>query len=260
MSESKAVQDPNGGQGSDLQHSDSGALLHVISQAARDPSVDVDKLDRMLQMHLQLETRQAEQQFNRSFARAQQEMAPISADATNPQTRSRYATYAQIDRALRPIYSRHGFAVSFDQEDSPKEDHIRVVAVLSHVDGHSRRYRRDIPVTTTGIKGKSNMTPTHADASAQSYAMRYLLRMIWNVAIGEGDDDGNAAGAEPVERITESEAADLRAKCEELDVDMGQFERWLSSSLKVPEGKIEHIPRKALPDVDAMLERKRSKA
>ena len=37
------------------------------------------------------------------------------------------------------------------------------------------------------------MTKTHAFGSGTSYGMRYLLKMIFNIAIGEEDDDGNAA-------------------------------------------------------------------
>ena len=43
------------------------------------------------------------------------------------------------------------------------------------------------------------MTKTHAAAAADSYAKRYLVKDIFNVAIGEDDTDGN---------ITNGEAAD----------------------------------------------------
>lgn len=45
-----------------------------------------------------------------------------------------------------------------------------------------------------------------------TYAMRYLLKGIFNVAVGEDDKDGN----EEVPCITEKQAADLKAKLEEL--------------------------------------------
>jgi hypothetical protein len=38
------------------------------------------------------------------------------------------------------------------------------------------------------------MTKTHATGAATSYGMRYLLKMIFNVAVGEDDDDGNGGG------------------------------------------------------------------
>jgi hypothetical protein len=39
------------------------------------------------------------------------------------------------------------------------------------------------------------MTKTHAAGAAMSYGMRYLLKMIFNVAVGEDDRDGNEVEA-----------------------------------------------------------------
>ncbi len=37
------------------------------------------------------------------------------------------------------------------------------------------------------------MTKTHATGAGMQYGMRYLLKFSFNVAVGEDDDDGNAA-------------------------------------------------------------------
>jgi hypothetical protein len=50
-----------------------------------------------------------------------------------------------------------------------------------------------MPADGKGAKGGDVMTRTHATGSALSYGMRYLLKMIFNVAVGEDDDDGNDA-------------------------------------------------------------------
>ena len=39
------------------------------------------------------------------------------------------------------------------------------------------------------------MTKTHATGAATQYGMRYLLKMIFNVAVGENDKDGNGGTA-----------------------------------------------------------------
>jgi hypothetical protein len=49
-----------------------------------------------------------------------------------------------------------------------------------------------MPADGKGAKGGDVMTKTHATGAAMSYGMRYLLKMIFNVAIGEDDKDGNA--------------------------------------------------------------------
>lgn len=168
-------------------------LLEVIARAARDPSVDIDKMERLIAMQERVQAREAELEFNRAMNAAQAEMRPIAANASNPQTRSRYATFDKLDRVLRPIYTLHGFSMSFDEQDSPKPEHVRVVCYLSHIGGHTRTYHRDMPADGKGAKGGDVMTKTHAAGAAGSYGARYLLKGIWNVAVGEDDDDGNQA-------------------------------------------------------------------
>jgi hypothetical protein len=173
--------------------------MSTFERLASTPGMNVDNLERLMQMHERMQARSAEQQFNAAMSAAQQEMRSISADAENPQTHSRYASYAQLDRALRPIYTKHGFGVSYDTVDSAKEDHVRVLAYVTHSGGHARTYRADMPADGKGARGGDVMTKTHATGAAMSYGMRYLLKMIWNVAVGEDDRDGNA----PPEKNTE---------------------------------------------------------
>lgn len=175
------------------------AVLSVIASAASDPRVDIDKLERLLQMQERMLGRQAEQEFNQAMNRAQADMRRIGADASNPQTRSRYATYAALDRFLRPIYVREGFALSFDTGETPLPDVVRVMCHVSHASGHTRTYHADMPADGKGAKGGDVMTKTHATGSAMQYGMRYLVKMIFNVAVGEDDDDGNGASGYPVD-------------------------------------------------------------
>jgi hypothetical protein len=186
-------------------------LLQIISRAASDPNVDIDKMERLMQMHERIVAKQAETVFNEAMTACQAEMRPISADAENPQTRSKYATYAKLDRALRPIYTRHGFSLSFDEGDSPKPEHVRVLCYVAR-GGFTRTYRRDMPADGKGAKGGDVMTKTHAAGAAGSYGARYLLKGIFNVAVGEDDTDGN----EPEATLDEKQIADLKALCTEV--------------------------------------------
>src|SRR6266404_3460594 len=181
------------------------AFLQMIERAARDPSIDIDKLDRLLLMRERENARVAEQTFNAAMAAAQAEMEPIRFDSSNDQTRSRYASYAALDRAVRPIYTKHGFALSFNTADAALPEQARIVCDACHVGGHTRRYHVDMPVDGKGARGGDVMTKTHAMGSGISYGMRYLLRMIFNLAIDQ-DDDGNAAGG----RIKTAPAAEER--------------------------------------------------
>ncbi len=170
--------------------SESTSIMQVIERAAANPDVDVDKLERLLAVRERIVAKQDETAFNDAMTMAQAEMTRISADARNPQTSSKYASYAQLDRALRPIYTKHGFSLSFGTADSPKPDHVRITCLVAK-SGYSRDYQIDMPSDGKGARGGDVMTKTHATGAATSYGARYLLKLIFNVAVGEDDTDGN---------------------------------------------------------------------
>jgi hypothetical protein len=180
--------------------SDGATLLQVISRAASDPACDIEKMERLMQMHERMQRQKAESEFNAAMTAAQMAMRPISADAENPQTRSKYATYAQLDRALRPIYGSNGFSISYNTGDGAPDGYVRVLAYASHSGGHTRTYQADMPNDGKGAKGNDVMTKTHAQGAAMSYGMRYLLKMIFNVCVGEDDRDGNGQSEEDATR------------------------------------------------------------
>lgn len=199
-------------------------IVAVIERAAMNPDVDIEKMERLLAMQERIMARNAETAFNAAMTAAQSEMRPVAADASNPQTRSKYASYAALDKAMRPIYTRNGFSLSFDTGEGAPQDWMRVVCYVSHASGHSRQYHADMPADGKGAKGGDVMTKTHAAGSAMSYGMRYLLKMIFNVAVGEDDDDGNAANTQT---ITDEQKANLQALIEETASDKAAFLRFM---------------------------------
>lgn len=223
-------------------------IVAVIERAAMNPDVDIEKMERLLVMQERIMARNAETAFNGAMSLAQAEMRPVAADASNPQTRSRYASYSALDKAMRPIYTRHGFALSFDTGEGAPADCVRVVCYVSHRDGHSKTYHADMPADGKGAKGGDVMTKTHAAGSAMSYGMRYLLKMIFNVAVGEDDDDGNGAG---VQTITEEQAANLQALIEEVGANKAGFLRAMNVT------SLDQIPAKLYQRGVKALEAKR---
>ena len=204
--------------------SDTNAIIQVIERAAANPSVDMDKMERLLQMQERILAKNAEAAFNVAMVRAQSRIRQVSADSENKQTHSRYASYSALDKALRPVYTDEGFSLSFDTGDGAPPEHVRVVCYVAHIDGHSRTYHVDMPADGKGAKGGDVMTKTHAAGSAMQYGMRYLVKLIFNVAIGD-DDDGN--GATQLERINAKQLADLIAKIEEVGAKKDQFLKFL---------------------------------
>lgn len=201
------------------------AVLSMIERAARDPQVDIEKMRQLLQMRADEEARVAKREFNAAMAEVQAQTSAVATDANNPQTHSRYATYYALDKALRPIYTAHGFAVTWDTEPSGSPEVVRVVGYQSHRGGHTQRYQFDMPADGKGAKGGEVMSKTHAAGAASQYGMRYLLKMMWNIAIGESDDDGNAASAGPA--ISQEQLSELIAECDDVGADKKAFCQYL---------------------------------
>lgn len=166
--------------------------MSMIQMAVANGS-GMDVIKGLVQLQREEREYQAELEFNEAMQKAQSRMRRIGVDASNPQTRSKYATYAKIDSAVRPIYTEEGFSLSFNANESPVADCIRVLCYVSHKGGFTRTYQVDMPADGKGAKGGDVMTKTHAAGAAMSYGMRYLLKMIFNVAVGETDDDGNGS-------------------------------------------------------------------
>jgi hypothetical protein len=177
-------------------------ILSMIERASRDPAVDIDKMERLILMQERMQAKAARDEFDAAMADAQEAMRAISPDKDNSQTKSKYATYAALDHAVRPIYSKHGFALSFNTGDAPNPAEVRVLCTVSHRGGHRQDYKIDMPADGKGPQGASVMTRTHATGAAASYGQRYLLKLIFNLAVGDIDDDGNGADHnDDVERL-----------------------------------------------------------
>ena len=208
-------------QESEVLVSEPTAIIQMIERAARDPAVDIDKMQRLLDMKDKMEMRVAEQAFNDAMRVAQEKMRPIATDSKNPQTSSAYASYAALDRAVRSIYTDAGFSLSFDTGEGAPADTVRVVCFVSCA-GYTRQYHVDMPSDGKGAKGGDVMTKTHAAGSAFTYGQRYLLKLIFNLAIG-ADDDGNKAGAV---LINQKQVAELIALADDIGVDKIKFCRY----------------------------------
>lgn len=166
-------------------------IVSVIERVTMNPDVDIEKMERLLAMQERILDRQAEQAYADAMMAAQAEMPIIIVNKTNAQTSSKYADLEAVNRQAKPIYTKHGFSVSFDTKPSSIDGSIQIIATVLHRGGHSKVYTYDAPMDEAGIAGKINKTPTHARASSTSYSQRYLLKLIFNLTISGEDNDGN---------------------------------------------------------------------
>lgn len=193
----------------------------AMIRLAIDKGAPIETIERLVALQEKMLARQAEIEFNEALNRVQSKIARVAPDLTNSQTSSKYASYAAIDRVIRPIYSEEGFSLSFSEEDCPKPEHVRIICFVSK-GAHTRQYRKDMPSDGKGAKGGDVMTKTHAAAAADSYAKRYLVKDIFNVAIGQDDTDGN---------VSTQEASDFIAHIQD-SANLQQLEQRYKEAIK----------------------------
>ena len=151
----------------------------------------IDVIERLTALQEKAMLRDAEIVYNDTLNRVQEQIKRIAPDMENPKTKSKWASYAAIDRVIRPIYAPEGISLSFTHADCPKPDHIRVICRVA-LHAHVEPYQIDMPVDPKGPQGGDVMTMTSATGAADSFAKRYLVKDIFNIAVADEDTDGNA--------------------------------------------------------------------
>lgn len=183
-----------------LSQNDSAALIQVISRAASDPACDIVKMEKLLDMHERMMTRDASVQFNAAMADMQAEIPSVAERGKGHNIV--YATLEDIIDVVRPIMHKYGFAISF--ETSNTGEHMTVIGVLMHRAGHSMKTSMVLPADKSGSKNA-----VQAIGSSTSYGKRYVLCALLNIATRNEDDNGFAAV--PDVSVSVSQASELNA-------------------------------------------------
>lgn len=173
------------------------ATLALIERAARDPKIDVSKMRELLLMRKEHEDNLREQRkeaarqaYQCDMIEAQAEMEPVARTTDNKQTTSKYAKLEHISKVIKPVYSEHGFAMSFTSP-KPLEDGTMMVGVwVMHREGHKEYHELPGRIETTGFKGNANMTGLQGLGKLISYLRRYLTCMVFDVILYDEDNDG----------------------------------------------------------------------
>ncbi len=163
------------------------SAVGLFERLARDPTVPVEKLEKLIELQERIMRHNAKAEFDRAFAEMQGDIPIITERGeilVDGKLRSRFATNEDIQEVLRPILKEYGFALRFRNEvnDNGKQ---KVVGILSHRGGHSEQDEFVCPPDKSG--GKSDI---QAMASTRSYGQRYCTIALVNIATRGEDDDG----------------------------------------------------------------------
>lgn len=189
-------------------------MISMIERVAMDPNVDINKLERMLELKERHEAQNAKALFARAFAEASSEFPTIPLNGKGHNGKP-YATLEDITRLTRPVLSKYGFAMTFSVD---VQDQVIVSAELMHEAGHSKTTSMALPRDKSGSKND-----VQAVGSTQKYGQRYTAQAILGLSLGEDDeDDGGAAASSS---ITEAQYIELRDLLDQTGTDEAKFKR-----------------------------------
>ena len=227
-------------------------MVAMIERIAMDPSIPLDRLEKMLDMKERMEDRaredqerQAKKAYFAAMAKCQSEIPVVARTRSNEHTRSKYADLSAIEGSAMPVIHRHGFSVSFQPDGYNDKGELRILWEIAHAEGHVRNGTGEIPVDGAGAQGKVNKTGTQAFGSTATYGRRYLLCMLFNISTGD-DTDGNNQNRD-VNYITPEQFQSLRALLGESGRDEQKMLDWLKLEF------LEDLPLARFGEVDALL-------
>lgn len=204
--------------------SETTALISMIERAARDPNVDVAKMERLFEMSERARASAARMAYDEAFSAMQVEMPEIDKrgkiiirdknDKESIIQSTPYALWDDTNRLIKPILAKFGFGLSF--RISQTDARLTTTAVLAHRAGHREETPFAAPIDSTGSKNN-----VQGWGSSMSYGKRYAATAILNITTRGDDDDGKKAG--DVETPDTATVADLHALIKETSSNLVWF-------------------------------------
>lgn len=185
--------------------SETVSFIQMIERASRDPAVDIDKMERLMQMHERMLDRQAETAFNDALSDMQTELPEMPERGVIKNkaggVQSKYALWEDMNEIIKPVLSKHGFALTFRTGNDGAK--IVVTGVLSHKAGHSVTSTLSLAVDSSGAKNE-----VQGLGSSTSYGKRYVAGALLNLTSRGLDDDGQGG---KIGALTDEQKADWKA-------------------------------------------------
>lgn len=189
---------------------ETNAIISMIERAARDPQVDIDKMERLMLMQERAMERSSRAAYAEALALLQPELPSIARngrieikdkEGKRVIQSTAYARWEDINDAIKPALAKHGFSLSF-KVGMANDGKITVTGILMHREGHQEETTITLPHDSTGSKNA-----VQAVGSSTSYGKRYTAGMLLNLTSHGDDDDGK--GAVQTATISEEQIGEL---------------------------------------------------
>lgn len=231
-----------------------GAMVQRILDGGH-ASENATAIEKLLDVHIKLEDRNAAKIFNTDFIGLQGELPKVKAlkpvNCKDGSLKYMFAPFEDIDDQVRPICLRFGFTYSFEADPASKAGYVTCICTLSHRGGHSRR----IPFSIRIGSGPPGCTESQSDMSAYSQAKRGALCYALNIRIDKAMEHDPRQESHP---ITADQAFELERRVKETNSNVEAFLKFAGADLTAKD-RWATIPANRYPELDAMLRRKEAK-
>lgn len=186
-------------------------LVHVLNALVSRPDLDLDRIERMIDLQMKVEANEARKAYAAAFADMQPHL-PIVGKRGKGHNDKAYGLWEDIVEEITPVTGKYGFSISF--RTAPLQTAVEVTCILRHRDGHQEETSYPFPLDTTG-----NKNGVQAIGSTVSYGRRYTASAMLNLVTKGEDDDGLGAGG----LITDEQQERLKALLAEIDGEPAKF-------------------------------------
>ncbi len=174
---------------------------------------DIDKLEKLMELQIRWEDREAEKAFNEASSAFRSECPTIAKTLSGHN--SKYAGLSETIDQIKPLLLKHG--LSYTWKTGQDGDNISVTCKVTHIQGHSEETRLSAAPDNSGSK-----QPIQAIGSTVSYLQRYTLYAVLGLTSAEMDNDGQDVSGNCSFEECEEITAGL-AELESTDEDENNF-------------------------------------
>lgn len=210
--------------------------VSMFERLALDPSVDVAKLEKLIEMQERIMRFDAKSAFNAAYSVMQPEIPEIDEKGrilVKGTLRSTYAKLEDINHVIKPILAAHGFSIRHRTEWPEGSKVIRIIGILGHKQGHSEESTFEAPADKSEFR-----TDIQSQGSTVSYGRRYTIIDLLNISTRGQDKDGSTSGRPQPPNGYDNWFDDLRSVAAEGQKPFGSA--WSKSSAEFKNFALQH--------------------
>jgi len=199
-----------------------------IMQLAMNKDLDLDRIEKMLELQTKYEEREAKKAYTQAMANFKANPPEISKDknvqyqTSKGQTNYSHATLGNVTQKINQALAGHDLSAGWKTEQD--KDNITITCTITHALGHSESTSLSAGADTSG--GKNSI---QAVGSTITYLERYTLLALTGLATHDQDDDGRGSEGEGLVYITDNQKSTIVDMIADTSANEARFLKYLGA-------------------------------